>query len=730
MPTVQVKHTLESIWKDNQSLRNRCRGKRSTFDPAQLAWVPRKRHNTRWPINPPQENAEQIAPLQPLIKFELHPSQIDEVMCLAQHEKEPQQSPGRVPEPREPAQQVQNQKSARRRRTIRPSLSTILEDVDETLAFPVLTPGTGRRIKNASPTKRWSAASEKNKTPTKVAESPLKNFTINATPEMTPADHHITMLSSPIIPPSAVDGAPELDHQDYFTVPSTPVSKVVTTKLIERTAAFITTDETAGTIATTVAVFDQPIPNEQQEPEHESKRRISLDAARRTDRRSDVRIIKRAFNLVAGNRVGGIKRRHSDMSHLHKQLEGGPSRRRTLDIDVGRTLDIFSQPVKESLGQIQAKENPTVLLSGERILTEGVQQDRDGGFESGTERNRCSPETGGKNGDSEAEPLQVTPEKVIPEEAILEEATPEEAPPQGIIPQEATPHVENIDGDSDLADLRNFVQRAKSKGRKDVEDTITPAFVAKKRRSGSMSSATSDSGSPIAKREIPTTTSAAVATASPRVPLAAKDPNKSPSPSKKRKLGMASLSSSPAKKPSSRLVIPDLDDNEPAAKPRKRRRGMESDTDDIFNPEMGLGQDLTQRGVGGGDGARRSSRIAKGKKTRPAATTISVRMPGAGPGIALDFDVPAVSTAGVTAASRDRKFAKDLAAETRASELFSFPFLRVDFRCSVTLFHQPKSLCSAFVACYRSECLRPGRIRSTTSELCSSTRADDVTAAC
>lgn len=238
---------------------------------------------------------------------------------------------------------------------------------------------------------------------------------------------------------------------------------------------------------------------------------------------------------------------------------------------------------------------------------------------------------------------------------------------------------EDIDGDSALADLHSFVRRAKSsKERKDVPPTalILPsnashASLAKQRRSGSMSSATSDAGSPMGKIEkmIPNAT-----TASPRVPLGMKDANKSPSPAKKRKLkGPADdVPVSLMKKKSKRLVAPDLEDydTEAPSQPKKRRRKIETNnTEDIFNPQIAFNQDLTKRGntaptvPDGGAGAslasRRSSRIAT---TTKKAAAIPVRLPGSSFDLDLG-DMPVPSTVAFSA----QKTEKDLATETRVN---------------------------------------------------------------
>lgn len=236
---------------------------------------------------------------------------------------------------------------------------------------------------------------------------------------------------------------------------------------------------------------------------------------------------------------------------------------------------------------------------------------------------------------------------------------------------------ENLEGDSALADLHSFVRRAKSsKERKDAPPTtlILPsnasnASLSKKGRSGSMTPATSDSGSPLGKIERMTPVAT---TAIPRLPLGTKDANRSPSPAKKRKLkGHAGEVSAPPMKKSNRLVAPDLEDydTEAPSQPKKRRRKIEvNNTDDVFNPLIAVNQDLTKRGstistapdggISTSSASRRSSRIA----TTTKAAAIPVRLPGS----SIDFDlgdIPAPSTA----AFLSRKAHKDLVTETRVN---------------------------------------------------------------
>lgn len=258
---------MKNIWKDNLRLRDeiaRQNTKRPPFDPAQLTWVPRKRHNTKWPVNPPTEHSAFIAKLQPFIKFELHPSQIEEAILPDIEEssitgvpnahgtpqKNVPKSP-RVPEAEEPAQQLNRRQSNHRRRTLRPSLSTITEATDETSTSPLLTltPASTRHL-SLSPAKRSQWPAHTSKTPTKVAESPLKDFVMNVSPKKSgmqiaesqndqaivahsPADreddsNHVPLLhqadQGPVLSPSKTESttshAPVFNHAGHFRAPS------------------------------------------------------------------------------------------------------------------------------------------------------------------------------------------------------------------------------------------------------------------------------------------------------------------------------------------------------------------------------------------------------------------------------------------------------------------------------------------------------------------------------
>ena len=178
--------------------------------------------------------------------------------------------------------------------------------------------------------------------------------------------------------------------------------------------------------------------------------------------------------------------------------------------------------------------------------------------------------------------------------------------------------------DSETEMLRKFVTRvkadksAKAKAKAAAAaaatstsgDSTTAAIRARnilrpKRRSGSMGSTASASGSPIAKKENgfeKTSSRSSSLLASPfklldasRIPLGMRDSNMSPSPRKKRKelsSGVNCLNSNDEKRPlgasgdhADLLSKPSFDDHTPPRQKRRRKK-MEVDTGSIFNPEF------------------------------------------------------------------------------------------------------------------------------------------------
>ncbi|ROV87589.1 hypothetical protein VMCG_10610 [Cytospora schulzeri] len=738
---LQVKRAYKNIKEDNQDIVAKLLPvKRSTFPPAQLTWVPRKRHNTRWPVTPPEADAPLLAELQPLIKFELHPGQIDDPAFWEQQDAPNLPEPGSAPIQLD-AQQAQKLSSRRLSIAKRPSLSTISEELKEPSNFLTVTPSRSRRSFYGSPLKRWSVVTDSYNTPTKVASSPLKNFTITATPDKMTFDDpndvdetnktevaQFTPLKAATedsITPSAIG---DDTHHDIFSCPSTPLpSSSPTPAASKKTSIPAETTNRQGfdqcpstplssraaTPAAPVAVFDQPTPEAPTEPEHETRRRVSLDNARRSDRQSDGKVQKWVRSWVSN--TFAINRRHSISTTIQEKPR--QNRRHTLDVDVGRTPDIFGQAIQGTNEEVsntkqettakETNQKDTATIAQENVHREMAQEepshevimsrtedssaasreetvqaaspssavrthidwdqiepiseryDHCRTIKSNLVSNISSPTVESPTIDiptaDSAETTEPTVEIATSHtpivdasvvEAPIVEAPVVEDPAVESLTVEATtvddpmsdePTVDAHD-DSELSLLRNFVRRAQMKP---------------KRRS----SATLFTGSPMAKTNIE---SAPVE--SPRVPLGEKDPNRSPSPSKKRKEKDAEDVSLPATTKTSRLVKPDLEDTMPQPQRKKRKKGVEMDCpDDILNPDIEFSQKLTQKGASGG--LRRSKRVATSKPTESVTPSqIPVRLPGSS-GMMTDADMPAVSTAGLM----QRKTEKDLATLTRTN---------------------------------------------------------------
>ncbi|KAJ9132615.1 hypothetical protein NKR23_g11104 [Pleurostoma richardsiae] len=246
----------------------------ATFPEESLRWVPTKRHNSRWPIEPPRDDAPTIADLQPLNKFDI-PTMDRETCEDVIADKPTESSHGR-------------RKSRRLSRRV--SSAIVGMGVQPMLEFP-LSPATST-VAFSSPMKKSS--------PTKVSMSPLKNFTVSATPTK-------VAISSPFRDASLVRLASK-----GIVLPAIP----------ENGSSSPHTSDRAPQL-----VFDQPSPEEPDEPEYETRRRVSLNNARRGDRQSG-----RVARLLALEIRELPKRRHSFLSREFDSTNGLAGRRHTLDL--------------------------------------------------------------------------------------------------------------------------------------------------------------------------------------------------------------------------------------------------------------------------------------------------------------------------------------------------------------------------------------------------------------
>lgn len=408
-----MKGAYKQIAQDNDTIRKNARPtKRSTYDPSLLTCTPRKRHNSRWPVTPPTWEA-MIAEWQPLIVFEIDISEIDDPafweqeneLALQQHEQDLQKLAG---------------KRSKKRRSIvqRPSLSTISEERKEPSGVPAK-----YRPMYSAPSKRWAAAAEKyftiTATPTGVTVDDTEgdeNSSESSGIEITNHRGHFRVPSSPLSSRSATTAASNRDTQDpvevtnergRFRVPSSPLSSQSATTTASNRKRRAQNDDidqrspvrrrslarksSPASDSPAVAVFDQPTPKVHTEPEHETKRRVSLDNARRSDRPLQMTAFKKVRTWAASTFTGRRRSFAEVMEEQDDQDEPPRTRRRhTLDVDVGRNPDIFGQTAgreQEALSDSNALRStaPETTLPGPIAQTEIQAEDtRTPPIENGT----------------------------------------------------------------------------------------------------------------------------------------------------------------------------------------------------------------------------------------------------------------------------------------------------------------------------------------------------------
>jgi hypothetical protein len=254
----------------------------ATFPEETLRWVPRKRHNSRWPIEPTTKTqATMVAELQPLVEFEIPTTNID--IAAAQH------SPQRA-----------SAKQMRRRSTRRLSHRASLAHAEDIAVF------NSPRARRTSLVPTSPAKSSPTK---KVSASPQKAFTLVATPMK------VLFRSSP-----AKGRTPRTQQTPVKTAQSSP--PVPTIEGSEREDSSILSEAS-------VLVFEQPVPEASTEPAYETRRRVSLQNAMRLERRSSGG--RRSLDFSTAQ-TSAPNRRHSGISHLtNSSLGNTKNRRHTVD---------------------------------------------------------------------------------------------------------------------------------------------------------------------------------------------------------------------------------------------------------------------------------------------------------------------------------------------------------------------------------------------------------------
>ncbi|KAK1761655.1 hypothetical protein QBC33DRAFT_605059 [Phialemonium atrogriseum] len=274
-----------------------------TFAEEALRWVPRKRHNSRRPIEPCTQATGMVADLQPLTESivptaELASAEADDVAHTA------------------------DAKQMRRRSTRRLSRRVSFAPVEDVLvqSSPIALVSPKKGLPMTRSPKRLS--------PMKLSRSPRKSFTMTATPSK-------IVLAAPLeasSPARSPARQPRLSPVHENMADHSMVSE---------------TDSSRSVLDPLPLLFDQPIPNLQVEPEHETRRRVSLQNARRSDRRRSSGA-RRLAAFEADQRPPS--RRHSFL-HTGSRLANAESRRHTLDVfgfgsgDI--RLEVTSPPANE-----------------------------------------------------------------------------------------------------------------------------------------------------------------------------------------------------------------------------------------------------------------------------------------------------------------------------------------------------------------------------------------------
>ncbi len=255
----------------------------AAFPEERLRWVPRKRHNSRWPIEPRAHATRMMADMQPLIEYDL-PEVVEHVEATSQADTE---NMGR-----------------RSTRRLSRRVSLFPRDLSPRKVSAITLSPTRMIVPNLSPVKRSPVAFS----PKKVADSPLRTFRVDATPTKVVLESPKVALplespskSSPL--PAAKEAAQTFEIEaPGFTLASLPSDH-------------------------SPLVFDQPILEISVEPQYEVRRRRSLQSAQRSDRRSGgfVRLVSSSIEAKP------LNRRHS-FNPMEKSTSDARARRSTLDV--------------------------------------------------------------------------------------------------------------------------------------------------------------------------------------------------------------------------------------------------------------------------------------------------------------------------------------------------------------------------------------------------------------
>ncbi|KAL2192979.1 hypothetical protein P885DRAFT_81711 [Corynascus similis CBS 632.67] len=283
---VEAQRLVSAVKQETASATNSPKTRPATFPEKSLKWIPRKRHNSRWPIEPKNESGRIVAYPHQSTESEKHDS-VEPVEATTMDEKQIQRRPTR-------------------RLSRRISLITGNQSPRKLLAI-TLSPA-GRAVTAVSPVKRTTVSLS----PTKVADSPHRSFKVTATPTK-------VVLESPKISP------PEKSPEKLASSPSKPSEDAPQTPVTATGSA-----EISSVASSAPLMFDQPALGVQAEPQHETRRRLSLQSARRSERSSSG-----ASRLLALKRGQDSPNRRHSLTAFEDGWDGmrakSKTRRKTMD---------------------------------------------------------------------------------------------------------------------------------------------------------------------------------------------------------------------------------------------------------------------------------------------------------------------------------------------------------------------------------------------------------------
>ena len=345
----------------DQILRWRPSSRISTFPENQLRWVPRKRHNSRHPIAPllGDGNEPMAASTQQPLAEPAKPAVSVDSTTVA-----------------EDAAQRADDKQMRRRSTRRLSRRVSLAPIQEEDEASTIgsAKNTGRTPSHAA--RRVSVLTENAAcSPTKVACSPRKLFTVTATPSkvlLAETPRRMTGTPAKSSRKSSRKSLQKSQSSPSSPPPSSPLPagrNGGTDDPLVDLADLSGSPPNRSSLGPEMAplVFDQPTPQVQAEPAHETSRRVTLQNARRSDRRRSSlggRGTISARSDFDGATQGRPSRRRSSTHLGSGQSESKASRRHTLNVfggsDLGTIwLDHDSPPTQQQLGPMDPMLDPT-----------------------------------------------------------------------------------------------------------------------------------------------------------------------------------------------------------------------------------------------------------------------------------------------------------------------------------------------------------------------------------